>query len=167
MFIMSMTNRTGSYLMSVMISLYQKHLCIKTLRILAIEVYKSLMKINLDFMWDFYTIKPIPYDLRTGEKLHSPAINTTRFGLNSLIFRRILLWNNIPTSIKISQGLADFKNNLKHFGKIYCTCAVCSVPLIICQLVDFGSGISQYHNLFLYIDFLLDCICLFKLVFKL
>ena len=38
------------------ISVHQKHL-----RILAIVVYKSLMKTNPDFMWDFYAIKPIPF----------------------------------------------------------------------------------------------------------
>ena len=27
------------------------------------------MKTNTDFMWDFYTIKPVPYDLRTDDKL--------------------------------------------------------------------------------------------------
>ena len=54
------------------ISVHQKHL-----RILAIEVYKSLMKTNPDFMWNFYAIKLIPYDLRTGEKLYLPTVNTT------------------------------------------------------------------------------------------
>ena len=54
------------------ISVHQKHL-----RILAIEVYKSLMKTNPDFMWNLYTIKLIPYDLRTGEKLYLPTVNTT------------------------------------------------------------------------------------------
>ena len=63
------------------ISVHQKHL-----RILVIEVYKSLMKTNLDSMWDFYTIKPIPYDLCTGEKFYFPTVNTTRYDLNSLIF---------------------------------------------------------------------------------
>ena len=105
------------------------------------------------------------YDLRTGEKLYLPTVKTTRYGLNSLIFRGRFLWNNLPTSIKISQSLADFKNNLRDFRKnsLY----ICSVPLIICQLVDFNWGIFQHHNLFLYIDFLLDCISLLKLVYKL
>ena len=62
-------------------------------------------------MWRFYTIKPVPYDLRTSEKLYLPTVNTIRSGLNSLIFRGSLLWNNLPTSIKISQSLADFRNN--------------------------------------------------------
>ena len=58
------------------------------------------MKTNPDFMWDFYTIKPVPYDLRSGEKLYLPTVNTTRYGLNSLIFRGSLLWNNLPTSLR-------------------------------------------------------------------
>ena len=36
------------------IFVHQKHLCF-----LVIQVYKSLMKANPDFMWDFYTIKPV------------------------------------------------------------------------------------------------------------
>ena len=83
------------------------------------------MKTNLDFLWDFYTIKPVPYDLRTGEKLCLPKVNTTRYGLNSLDFRGSLLWNNLPTSTKIRQSLNDFKNNLRHFGNIHCTWVIC------------------------------------------
>ena len=59
------------------ISVHQKHR-----RILTIEVYKSLMKTNTDFMRDFCTIKPFPYDLRESEKLYLPTVNTTHYGLN-------------------------------------------------------------------------------------
>ena len=71
---------------------------------MAIEVYKSLIKTSPDFIQDFYSIKPIPYDLRAGEKPYLPTVNTVN-----------LLWNNLPTSTKISQSLADFKNYLRHF----------------------------------------------------
>ena len=83
------------------------------------------MKTNPDLMWDFYTIKPVPYDLRTGEKLYLPKIKPRRYRPNPLIFRRSLLRNNLLTSIKISQSLTDFKNNLRHFGNIHCTGVVC------------------------------------------
>ena len=79
-------------------------------------------------MWDFYAKKPVPYDLRTGKKLYLPRINTTHYGLIFLIFlifRGSLFQNNLPTSIKISQSLTDSKNDLRHFGKIHCTCVVC------------------------------------------
>ena len=114
-----MTDKSYKELLTVNndISVLQKHL----LRILAIEIYKSLMKINPDFIRIFYTIKPVPYDLRTDEKLRLPKTDTTRHGLNSLIFFRSLLWNNLPTSIKITQGLTDLKNNLRHFRKFHCT----------------------------------------------
>ena len=67
------------------------------------------MKTNPDFMWDFYTIKLVPYDLHTGENLYLPRVNTTIYDLNLLIFRRSLLWNSLPTSINISQRFPDFK----------------------------------------------------------
>ena len=44
------------------ISVPQTHL-----HTLVMEFYKSLMKTNPDFMWYFDTIKPVPYDLLTGE----------------------------------------------------------------------------------------------------
>ena len=96
----------------------------KQLRILAIEVYKSFMKTNADFMWDFCNTKFAPYDFRTSEKFYLLKVNATRYGLNYLIFRGSLLWNNLLTSIKISQTFTDFKNNLRHFENIYCTCVV-------------------------------------------
>ena len=96
----------------------------KQLRILAIEVYKSFMKTNADFMWDFCNTKFAPYDFRISEKFYLLKVNATRYGLNYLIFRGSLLWNNLLTSIKISQTFTDFKNNLRHFENIYCTCVV-------------------------------------------
>ena len=67
----------------------------------------------------------MPYYFWTGEKLYLSTVNTTHYGLNSLFFRGSLLWNNLPTSNKISQSLADFKNNLRDFGKFHRTCVVC------------------------------------------
>ena len=66
------------------ISVHQKHLHIS-----AIEVCKYLMKTNPNFLCDFYTIKPLPSGLRTGEKLYLPKFNKTRYGVNSLIFRNL------------------------------------------------------------------------------
>ena len=47
------------------ISVHQNHF-----RTLVIEVHKSFMETNPDFLWDFYTIKPVLYDLHDGEKLY-------------------------------------------------------------------------------------------------
>ena len=46
------------------ISIHQRHL-----QFLAVEVFKSLMYLNPEFMWVYIDGKPIPYDLRNGFKL--------------------------------------------------------------------------------------------------
>ena len=43
------------------ISIHQKHL-----KRLVIEVYKFLMNLNPEFMWDFFKNNPIPCILRNG-----------------------------------------------------------------------------------------------------
>ena len=46
------------------ISIHQRHL-----QFLAVEVFKSLMHLNPEFMWVYIDEKPIPYDLRNEFRL--------------------------------------------------------------------------------------------------
>ena len=46
-------------------------------------------------------------------------------GLNSVHFRGSILWNNLPSLIKKSQTINEFKANLKNLGSIHWTCGVC------------------------------------------
>ena len=49
------------------ISIHQKHLCI-----LALEVYKSIMHFNPEFMWHCFNENVIPYKLRRRNRLLIP-----------------------------------------------------------------------------------------------
>ena len=80
----NLLNRSGN------ISIHQKHL-----RYLAIEVYKSLTKLNRGFMWNFFERNHTPYNLRRGDLLLLPPAKYIRYGVNSLAFRGSLLWNNL------------------------------------------------------------------------
>ena len=102
------------------ISIHQKHL-----RYLAIEVYKSLAKLNPGFMWNFFERNHAPYNLRRGDLLLLPPAKSIRYGVNSLAFRGSLLWNNLPPQVKESQTLEEFKNRIKNLRSICCTCTVC------------------------------------------
>ena len=77
----------------------------KQLRILAIEVFKSLADINPDFMKSYFTIKEIPYCLRNGNFLKIPSTRSKRYGTNSIVFRACLVWNKLPLSVKQSPKL--------------------------------------------------------------
>ena len=102
------------------LSIHQRHL-----RYLAIEVFKSIMHLNPQFMWSYFEEKPMPYNLRDGSKLVLPKTKSSRFGINSLQFRVSFLWNNLPMSLKNCQSSNEFKRELKNLGNIHCTCLVC------------------------------------------
>ena len=75
------------------VPIHQKHS-----RALATEIYKSLADINLDFMKPYFKIKEMPYNLRNGYALKLPSTNSTYYGINSVLFRACLLWNQLPLS---------------------------------------------------------------------
>ena len=102
------------------VSVHQKHL-----RALATESYKSLADINPDFMKPYFKIKEMPYNLRNGYALKLPSTNSTYYGINSVLFRACLLWNQLPLSIKQSQSLLEFKSKMKTLRNIVCTCTIC------------------------------------------
>ena len=97
------------------ISIHQKHL-----RYLAIEVYKSLAKLNPGFMWNFFERNHIPYNLRRGDLLLLPLASSICYGVNSLAFPESLLWNTLPPQVKESQTLEKLKNRIKNLRYIHC-----------------------------------------------
>ena len=102
------------------ISIHQKHLCI-----LVLEVYKSIMKFNTEFLWHCFNTNRIPYNLRRGSRLLIAPATSVNFRTNSVTFRGSFLWNNLPLRLKNKQTTDDFKSELKNLEKIHCTCTVC------------------------------------------
>ena len=95
------------------VSIHQRHL-----RFLVTEVYKSTSYLNSKFMCSFFTHKEIPYNLRKGQVLSLPPARSTYYGTNSVHFRGSLIWNNLPSYIKSSRSVCEFKNNIKNFRNI-------------------------------------------------
>lgn len=99
---------------------------VRNLKTLLIEVFKSLNRLNPEFMWHLFTYKSVKYTLRSGQVLSLPPTKTTKFGLNSLVFRGSLLWNTLPPTFKVATTLHGFKMNLKAWNGENCSCPVCS-----------------------------------------
>ena len=106
--------------LSETVSIHQRHL-----RFLVTEVYKSTSYLNPKFMCSFFTHKEIPYNLRKGQVLSLPPARSTYYGTNSVHFRGSLIWNNLPSYIKSSRSVCEFKNNIKNFRNIDCSCLIC------------------------------------------
>ena len=99
---------------------HQKHL-----RILALEVFKSIAHVKPEFMWSYFNENTMPYNLRNGNRLLLPPAKFVKFGINSLIFRGRLLWNNLTLNLKSCQTIDEFRLALNRLGRIHCTCIVC------------------------------------------
>ena len=102
------------------ITIHQKHL-----HFLATDVYKSVNNLNPEFMWNYFNFSALPYELRKGNKVNLPQTRTCRYGINSLLFRGLLLWNNLSQNVKESHSVAQFKENIKELGNLTCSCVAC------------------------------------------
>ena len=66
------------------------------------EVYRTINPLNLEYMWEFFTKRDVPYGLRISELCKIPSVNSQRYGINSLSFRGSLLWNTLSDEIKLT-----------------------------------------------------------------
>ena len=103
------------------VSVYQRYL-----RFLVTGIFKSTTQINPEFMWPYLTYSSISYNLRKGPILYWPSTHSTYYDSNSVHFRGSLIWNNLPSDIKSSKSLSEFKTKIKNFGNIDCECVICS-----------------------------------------
>ena len=90
------------------ISIHNKNLCL-----LVIEVYKSLYKLNPEFVQNIFCINSTTYSLRAVTILTIPQCKST-YGLNTFNFRATLAWNHLPKGLKDITSLNAFKTGLKN-----------------------------------------------------
>ena len=97
---------------------------ISNLRLLLIEVFKSMHGLNREFMWGLFVLKNMGIALRHGTPLALPAKGEG--GTNSIVIRAILAWNNLPAELKQSHSLSEFMSGISKMVKFYCHCKTCS-----------------------------------------
>ena len=78
-------------LQSNTVSVHQRHP-----RFLVTEIYKSISQLNLEFMWSYFTLKDMPYNLRKGPFLDLPKAHSFYYGTNAVHFCGSLIRNNLP-----------------------------------------------------------------------
>ena len=69
---------------------------IQSVRTLALEVYKTLNKLNSVFMKDYFVPKTTGHNLRLKNPLDIPKARTTKNGIRSLSFQGPKIWNSLP-----------------------------------------------------------------------
>ena len=90
-----------------------KSFCIhdRNLQKLAIEMYKVKHNLSPSFMQSIFVSTNKIYNLRNNPEFKTENIRTTHYGSETLKFRGPKTWELVPTCIKDSNSLNEFKKN--------------------------------------------------------
>ena len=83
------------------------------LRLILIEVYKSLIKANPAFINDLFTHRTVTYSLRDNKKLETHKQMSTTYGIRSFTYIGAKLWNDLPPAFKLDLYESDVDESLK------------------------------------------------------
>ena len=89
---------------------------VKRLRILAVEIFKTLHNLNPSYMKGIFKKPSNRTSARFEFNIQSQRFNQVKFGRNSLRVLGPILWNSLPNNVKSIQNLKDFKIAINSWG---------------------------------------------------
>ena len=103
---------------------------VSRLRLLCIEIYKTINNLNPEFMRDLFSLRETSRLIREKYMLNLdvPVHNQVTFGNKSLSVFVPKVWNSLPYHIKSSENLESFKMIIKNWNGARCNCKVCNTP---------------------------------------
>ena len=99
----------------------------RNLQKLVTEIFKVKNNLSPRFMKNVFPDSINPYNLRNGPEFKTSNIHTVSYGSDTVTFRGPKTWALVPTDIKNSNSLTDFKAKIKHWKPEGCTCRLCKV----------------------------------------
>lgn len=94
---------------------------------LAIEMYKVKNHLSPTLIQDIFKVHVNSHDLRNVRSWETKYIRTEIYGKETFSYRGPKTWEMVPSSIKESLSLTGFKNRIKHWKPIGCTCKLCKI----------------------------------------
>ena len=87
-------------------------LVISRLRILILEVFKSIRQLNPKCISDLFEVKSLGYSLRNHVKVLQPKRRTTTYGLRTVSYTGAKLWNDLFPLLCDVEEIDVFKSSL-------------------------------------------------------
>ena len=97
----------------------------KNLQLLATEIFKSKTGASPELMNDIFHFVKRPYNLRSDYTLERRQDYTVYHGSESLSYLAPKLWDLLPSSIKNSAPLKEFKTKKNTWAFERCPCRIC------------------------------------------
>ena len=97
------------------------------LMILCVEIFKTINKLNPQFMEHIFktSVSLRPTRRQYQLNLSVPTYNTAKFGEKSLKVQGPRIWNSLPFHIKSAENLKTFKKMIKNWNGSKCVCSIC------------------------------------------
>ncbi len=87
--------------------------CIRRMKTIANEIFKSVHDLNPTFVKEMFNTKEISYDLRDTYIMHIPRFNEITYEKNTFKYYGSHIWNSLPESMKTSTSIDLFKSVLQ------------------------------------------------------
>ena len=105
---------------------------VSRMKSIGLEVSKCLHKCSPTYITDMFSISASPYDTRGGIKLIQPRVNSTRNVLYSFRYQGAKIWNELPTSVKNTEDVSEFKYRLNEWPAPVCEYGSCE----LCKFIN-------------------------------
>ena len=96
---------------------------IRRIKTLAIQIFKTVNELNLNFMKTIFTSKTNsrvrPFHLLVKNR------NTEKYGSKSLMVLGPKIWNTLPENVKKETSFSKFKEYIKSWSGPTCKCKMC------------------------------------------
>ena len=96
----------------------------RKLKLLATQIFTTQSNLNPSFMKQIFVQKDAPYHLRSCRNTFAPRPKTTGNGIKSTCFLGSRTWHAMPSYIKESQTLNNFKREIQSYD-FDCSCRLC------------------------------------------
>ena len=97
----------------------------RNLQRLATEMFKIKNNIAPTLMQELFPTNENKYNLRNERPWQTFNVRTVGFGTETLLFRGKKTWQLLPEQIRNSNSLPEFKNKIKSWIPVGCTCRLC------------------------------------------
>ena len=88
---LALSDYTSSY-NTLLVKAKSTTMHIRSIRLLALEIFKTFQNLNPAFMKDYFTPKSISYNFRQNDVLCVPKVKTTTYGIKFLRFLGPKIW---------------------------------------------------------------------------
>ena len=119
----------------------------KNVQALATEIYKVKNGIGPEIMKDIFELQNPSYSLRSScNQFRRENIKTVHYGLQSVRYLGLKIWELVPNNIKYSNSLIKFKKLNKSWKPEACPCRLCRTYIAQAEFILLSHNIQIFYQ---------------------